>query len=381
MSIKNHLTIKPKQIVMLFLAWRAVLLLFAFLGVIFLPLRSSSFLGGGVENYLKNPLFWGWANFDGEHYLSIAQNGYQSLKQAFFPLYPMVVGYISDSSKNPTFLAASGLLVSNISFLASLFLFWKLVLLDYSRKIALLAVVSILIFPTSFYFGSLYSESLFILLTLGSFYAARKGNWLLSGILGALASATRVVGTLLLPALFLEWRQSENKEMRNLLYVFLVPTGLLFYMLFLKETLGDPLAFYNLQVLSGEQRATTVILLYQVFWRYIKMLATMTMSDPIYLTIFIEAVVGFFVPVLLLWGYIKKIRFSYLLFGALAYILPTLTGSFSSMPRYVLVIFPVFILLGIFFSERKRLVLFLTIISVVLLAIETMLFIRGYWVA
>ena len=165
----------------------------------------------------------------------------------------------------------------------------------------------------------------------------------------------------------------RSKVLKNLYF--------LLYILFLRETTGDPLAFFKELQVFGEQRSGQLVPLYQVFWRYIKMLATTTMSDPIYLTISIEALVGFFVPVLLVWGYTKKMRISYLLFGTLAYILPTLTGSFSSMPRYILVIFPIFILLGVFFSERKRLLLFLSIISVVLLAIETMLFIRGYWVA
>lgn len=110
------------------------------------------------------------------------------------------------------------------------------------------------------------------------------------------------------------------------------------------------------------------------------MLLEIRFSDPLYLTITVEALIGFLTPFLLIWGYIKGMRLSYLVFAGLAYLLPTLTGSFSSMPRYVLVIFPIFILLGIFFSKRRRLVLFLGIVSMLLLAIETMLFIRGYWV-
>lgn len=384
MFIKKWLTSEMKQIVLLFLAWRVLLLVFAFLGVLFLPLHSANFLGGGINNYSKNPLFWGWANFDGEHYLSIAQNGYQSLKYAFFPLYPMFIGYISGSSKDLAFLTVNGLLISNISFLTSLFLFWKLILLDYSKRVAFFTLLILLVFPISFYFGSLYTESLFLSLVVGSFYAARKNYWVLSGVLGAFASATRVVGILLLPALLLEWWQSKKKEEFQLsppLFLIIISLGLLLYMLFLKQTTGDPFAFYTLQTLSGEQRSTHIILLYQVFWRYFKMLATVDFLDPIYLTIMLEFLSGLFVPIVIIWGYIKKMRLSYLCFSALVYILPTLTGSFSSMPRYVLVIFPLFILLGIFLSEKPKLRLLLFIASIILLSIETILFIRGYWVA
>lgn len=277
-----------------------------------------------------------------------------------------------------------GFIISNLAFLASLFLFWKLVQIDYPEKIAKLSIILLLVFPTSFYFGAVYTESLFLLFVLGSFFAARKGGWFLGGVLGALASATRVTGILLLPALIFEWWQQKKEGKANLwqlLLLFPVPFGLFLYMLFLKETIGDPLAFYKELVIFGEQRSTEIILLYQVFWRYIKMLVTVDFSNPIYLTILLEALTGAGGFVLLVVGYLRKMRPSYLSFSFLSYILPTLTGSFSSMPRYVLVIFPLFILAAIFLSEHKKLATLWLIFSILLLALETMLFIRGYWVA
>lgn len=376
-----------KKIFYFWLVWRISTFAFALVGIVLLPLRNTDYLGGSVDNYSTNPLFWGWANFDGDYYLKIAIHGYQSLTHSFFPLYPLFAKYLAmPLGANFSSIVVAGLIISNLSFLVSLFIFWRLIRMDYSEKTAFLSLILLLVFPTSFYFGAIYTESLFLLLALSTFYAARKKKWFFAGVLGMLASMTRVVGVLLLPALLIEWFQNtRSKKGRSsifrLLFLLLVPIGLATYMFFLQKTTGNSLAFYNELSYFGEQRSGQLVPLYQVFWRYIKMLATTTMSDPIYLTVSMEAVAGFFVPVLLLWGYIKKMRISYLLFGALAYILPTLTGSFSSMPRYVLVIFPVFILLGIFFSERRRLVLFLSIISVILLAIETMFFIRGYWVA
>lgn len=381
--MKKWLTAELWQIILLFLAWRVVLLVFAFLGVALLPLRGRDFLGGGLQNYLINPLFWGWSNFDGEHYLLIAQNGYLTFKQAFFPFYPLLISYLSGFSKEPFLLAITAFLISNFTFLFSLFFLWKLVRLDYSRKIASLSILAILVFPTSFYFGAVYTESLFLFLTLGAFYAARKDRWIMAGVLGMLASATRVIGILLLPALLFEWwdkRKQGKAGLPELLFLLLVPLGLLSYMLFLKETTGDPFAFYNLQVLSGEQRSTTLIPLYQVFWRYAKMLWEIA-PNFIYLTIFIELLAGIFGILLLVLGYLKRMRPSYLCFGFLSYLLPTLSGSFSSMPRYLVVIFPIFIALAIFISRNRLLRFGILAALIVLLAIETMLFIRGYWVA
>jgi hypothetical protein len=154
-------------------------------------------------------------------------------------------------------------------------------------------------------------------------------------------------------------------------------------MWFLYKTAGNPLAFYTELSVFGEQRGEgQVVLLYQVFWRYIKMLVTVTRSDPIYLTILIEFFVGLSSLALIIWGYLRKIRLSYLAFALLGYVLPTLTGSFSSLPRYVLVLFPLFIVLGLFLSTRGRVFRFaFFILSGVLFAVETILFIRGYWVS
>lgn len=387
MFTKNWLTSEVKLIVLLFLAWRISLLIFAFLGVVLLPLRNLDFFGGSIDNYAINPLLWGWANFDGDYYLKIAIYGYQSLTHSFFPLYPLLAKYLAmPFGAEVSNIVTAGLIISNLSFLLSLFIFWKLIKIDYPEKTALLSLALLLAFPTSFYFGAMYTESLFLLLVLGAFYAARKKMWFFAGVLGMLASATRVVGVLLLPALLIEWFQNKKSQKARgsifgLLFLFLVPMGLAAYMLFLQKTTGNSLAFYNELSYFGEQRSGQLVPLYQVFWRYIKMLPEVRFSDPLYFTIVIEALVGVITPALLTWGYIKRIRLSYLVFAGLAYLLPTLTGSFSSMPRYVLVMFPVFIILSTLISKKVKLTLLISIIFMVLLAIETMLFIRGYWVA
>lgn len=378
---------ETRQVILLFLAWRIGLLIFAFLGVIFLPLHNLDFFGGSIDNYATNPLFWGWANFDGDYYLKIAVHGYQSLTHSFFPLYPLLSRYLAVPFGTETSVVIiAGLIISNLSFLISLLIFWGLVRIDYSRRIATFSIAALVVFPTSFYFGAMYTESLFLLLVISSFYAARKEKWFLAGLLGAFASATRVVGIFLLPALLLEWWQRRGNGSKNDVALppslFLIPLGVFLYMLFLRETIGDPLAFFKELQIFGEQRSGQLIPLYQVFWRYAKMLFTTPASDPIYITVFLEALSGILGIALLLLGYLKKVRVSYLLFAFLGYILPTLTGSFSSLPRYLLVLFPLFIILGLFLSEKHwRYQLAYFTLSITLLAIETALFIKGYWVA
>lgn len=377
-----------RELLLLFITWRIWITVFAVLGFALISLKSPHFLGGGAKNYFVNPVFWGWANFDGEHYLSIGTSGHRELLYFYFPLYPKLIAVLSQFTgvfvgvKN---FLLSGILISNLSFLPALFVLWRLALLDFKKEVALFSVLALFVFPTSFFFGAVYTEALFLLLVLTSFYFARRGRFFLAGIFGAFASATRLIGILLLPALLVEWlMQREEKKVGALsaLGIVIVPFGLLSYMSFLQDKTGDPFIFYQQISHFGQQRAGEFVLLYQVFWRYVKMILTVTKTDPIYLTILLEAAVGAGALLLLVWGYLRKIRPSYLVFAALGYILPTFTGSFSSLPRYILTLFPLFLLLGLFLSERgklARLVYFL--VSATLLAVLTMLFIRGYWVA
>ena len=187
-----------KFIVLSFCIWRIGTLVFAFLGTQLLPLFSNNFLGGGLKNYVSNPLFWGNLNFDGEHYLALAQNGYKPLTYFYFPVYPLLIKTLT-FVKTQEVLAWSGLVIANVSFLVVLIGIYKLVKLDFKDNTARWTIILLLIFPTSFYFGAYYTESLFAALVVWALYLVRKGNFFGAAILAALASATRVIGIVLLP--------------------------------------------------------------------------------------------------------------------------------------------------------------------------------------
>lgn len=360
-----------KWILVVFLIWRVFLELIVWVGKYFLP-EKTGYLGPTV-----------WVNFDGIHYLWIAQNGYGLYQQAFFPLYPFLIRWFSSFTHDFVF---SGLLISHLAFLAALFFLYKLLILDYSPKFAKKVIIFLLIFPTSFYFASLYTESLFLFLAIASFYFARTKRWFLAGILGGLASAVRVVGIFLFPALLVEWWEQNKIEnlklkIKNLAFISLVPLGLIYYMRYLALRWGDPLLFLHVQERFGAERTGgKIVLLYQVFWRYLKMILT-TKADPLYFVVWLEFLVAAGFLGLLIYGYFQKVRLSWLVFGALSYILPTLTGTFSSLPRYVLVVFPGFIALGIFLEKYRNLKIVYQAVSFILLIISLIFFSRGYWLA
>src|SRR3989344_5208665 len=264
------------KILLLFCAWRVALVIVLFVAIKFIPLGfSDRFLGGGPINYGVSTHLFSWANFDGEHYLSIAMFGYKHLEQAFFPVFPMLISFFSrpnlaDINLSLVNSTITGLIISNSSFLLALVFLWELVRIDFSKKIAYLTIFLLVVLP---------------------FYSARKGHWFAAGVFGLIACATRVFGIFLLPALLFEaWQQKV--KLSKIFWIFLCPLGLLIYMGYLKSTVGDPLAFYNYQVLVGEQHQRGIITLPQIYFRYIKMFLTTSIQNPIFQTVLLEFATG-----------------------------------------------------------------------------------------
>lgn len=371
------------KIIKYVVAWEIAIILVTSISGLFFPLRPM-FLGGrdhanpvNPDPYSANPLLYSRANFDGIHYVEMARRGYDNLQQAFFPMYSTLIRFLTPYFGNSTM---GAIIVSTLSFIFGLYFLHKLIKLDYSDNIANLVIVLLLVFPVSFFFTFVYTEGLFFLLVVGSFYASRKRRWLLAGILGGLASYTRFVGILLFPALILEWWTSKSK-IKDLLPIFLVPIGLLVYMRFLLKTTGDPLAFIHVQKYFYQGRGDKIILLYQVFWRYIKMVATVDHTNPIYPTVLLEFATGIVFTILSVLTFFKT-RISYSFFAIASFVIPTLTGTFTSLPRFMLISFPALIVLamGINKLNKPTRIAILTL-SAIIQSIFLAMFVRGYWVS
>ncbi len=373
-----------KKIILIFTIWRIYLFLVAFLGGVFFsfsphfPYSEQLLVPSGLP-----PFLWKFANFDGVHYITIAQKGYWAqFTQVFFPLFPVLVGKIAAYTHTPV--VFSGLIITNLLCLIFLFAFYRLVNLDFSKDKTLLSLLFILFFPTSFFLGSYYTESLFLLLVVASFYASRSKNWLSAGIFGLLASATRFVGIFLLPALLYEaWSQKEitaKKTNKQVLWLFIIPLGLIAYMFYLYWFFHDPIYFWHAQPVFGAERSGSgIVFPVQVIYRYLKIFITVSYTEYNFWVAFWELASFLSVCIFLIAAFKKNIRRSYLIFSWLAILLPSFTGTFSSMPRYVLVAFPVFIYLGLL--KNKYLKFALASAFFCLLTIFTFLFTLGFWVS
>ena len=373
--------------------WRFLLLIPLFIGYFFLPYRT----GSSYTNlwFFTNPYFpvdhfliFPWANFDGVHYLAIAGNGYTN-DGRFFPFFPLLISLFSHLFGGDKAFSGiqffTALFLSNLFFILGLFVFYKLIRLDFSEKIARLSIFFLLVFPTSFYFVSIYSESLFLFLTLSSFYFARKKKWFLAGILGMFLSATRIVGIAIFVALLYEFFKTAQlggvkKMFTRALPILLVPFGLISYMLFNLFRWGDPLYFLHAQGVLGNGRSVeSLVFPVQTVFRYFKILGTVSPVQyewRIALLEFFMFVLGVF---LLYTAFRKKVCFSYILFSIISFLIPVLSGTLSGFPRYILGLFPIYIALA-FIKNTKIKILFGSFF-LVLLFLLLMLFSRGYFVA
>lgn len=379
-----------KKITISFLIWRVGLFFIAFLSIFLFPTFGARFpYADRVLEITHLPYWiWGFGNFDGVHYLRIAQDGYLAqYSQAFFPLFPILIRFFSfvfsrvpnlDTSiyTDPAFFY-SGLIISNIFFLGALFILYKLLIIDFKKDIAFLSIILLLVFPTSFFFGSIYTESLFLFLAVSSIYLIRKGNFFWAAILISLSTATRITGVLLIPLYLMEAIKSKNKL--NLVWSLVTPIGILAYMYYLKSAFNDPLYFLTSQPIFGAGRSSNeIVLLPQVIYRYVRMFLTTNILTLPFFNAFLEFTFTL-VPLAFLLVMFKKMRFSYWIFSISALLLGTLTGTFSSMPRYALI--PMFLLLPYLITRFKKHVKSVILASVILEVVLIIFFIRGYWIS
>ena len=148
---------------------------------------------GYFGNLLAAPL----ARWDSVWYLAIAQGGYahQGSRTAFFPLYPLVLrglGVVLGSD------LLAGVVVSLSAFAIALTLLYELVSLELDDERARVTVMLIAFCPMAYFYSAVYSESLYLALSLGCILAARRGWWASAGALGALAATSRNSGIILI---------------------------------------------------------------------------------------------------------------------------------------------------------------------------------------
>lgn len=322
-----------------------------------------------------------WANFDGVHYISIAQMGYNTYEQAFFPLYSLSIRYLSSIFAANYFFTS--LIISNVSFMAGLifFIFWCRKHLGGNFWWVAAFLLS---FPTAFFFSMSYTEGLFFLTLFVALYYLQAQKYWLVIFAAILSSLTKLTGIFLVIPLFFQLKNAKIPWSKKILVILSPFLGLAAYCIYLWKTTGDPLFFFNAQPVFGANRSTSLIFLPQVYWRYLKILLTASHDFAYFIALFevVTFTVIFVVCFIELYrcGRTKsRLQQAMAIFSLMILILPTLTGTFSSIPRYGLFCFSFFF----FLARLKNFYLKIAIIAffVVVQVIVFSFFIQGYFVA
>jgi hypothetical protein len=334
----------------------------------------------GLLELVLSPL----AKWDAQHYLAIAFDGYveshaglppANEEPAFFPLYPGVVHLLSGLGASPGLVLIVAYLVSLGCFFAALMLLHRLTVIEIGERYARPALLLLAFFPTALFFGIPYSESLFLLLAVGTFFAARMGRWPVVGVILALASATRVPGLLLIvPAalLYLYGPRADREPVPSrgfrpryrlrpeAAWLLLAPLGILAFSAYLHFAVGDGLAWQHAQALFGRHTVDPLTGIWNGLSEAGRSLGRMVSRPYRELTYdhLNVAQVGF--VALAVAGGIGALRRLPVAYGA--WVLISLVPIFCSQPtdnpllsssRFIAVLFPIFLWLAIVCERRE----------------------------
>ncbi|HET8845254.1 MAG TPA: glycosyltransferase family 39 protein [Ktedonobacteraceae bacterium] len=367
-----------KQVFPLYLALHFAALLTTWLSILF--------------NHTQNPplsfLLQTWGRWDTGWYLTIASRGYTSIwSTAFFPLYPLVVRGMLFLVPD---LLSAGLLVSNLADLVLMAVFYQLVREDFGDERAQRAVLYLALFPTAFFLLAAYSESLYLCLALLCFYSLRRRHWWLAGIFGFLASLTRSAGLLLFVPFCYEYLRHSQFSLRkpcfHALSVVLLPLGTACYAAYCFLRFHNPLAFSYAEIYWHHFLATPwtgIILAFQEIARSpgalsytcVRSLVDLV-PDLLFLVLTILSFVG---P----WRFPREAR-AYALYAAVLFLFLHLfpiagTMPLASLSRYVLEIFPAFLILAALGEKHTFHISWLLMAAAGFFVLLT-LFLMRYWI-
>jgi len=360
---------------------RLGLILLAYLGLALLPAgRTPAIAEPG------NLLLDGWVKWDSLWYARIAGDGYTNQPidasgqrdTGDLPLYPLAIRYIG-KILGDIFIA--GLLISSISFVLAGLLLYRLVESRWSSDLARKTLVLLCVYPFSYTFTAMYTESLFLLCTLCAFWLGERKYWLPAAICAAAAGATRVVGVATGVAVILMYLQSLDWRWRNLrpgsLQLLVSFAGLGAFVIFLTVKFHDPLALVKVHQAAGWGDFNSFQSLRDVlhFWRTMTFGSFVSGNAPLLLTIHLLIAVFAAAICLIAWW---RMPLHYVAWAMMMVLISYY--RWACFGRHFSTVFPAFIVIAMLTSNR-RMYYGLIYLSVLLLALLTLMFTHGFWVA
>ena len=286
-----------------------------------------------------------WTNSaDTRYYLSIAQNGYKDTGFVFFPLWPIMLRFFGAN-------ALFAKLISCGLTLSFFILLVKLIKLSGFESYKTEIIFSLIAFPFSFMLLTPMSEPLYLLLIVLVMILAKKKKFLEASLLAGAATATRMVGVVIIVYLFLKMLQS-GKQLFRKQWVFLLfsPLGILFYSAYQYVFFGNPLLFYQQEKMwTRSISAGSINKLIQEIVEISRQIVGPYKPVPINLFHFGSLLLFIF---LIIFNY-KKLDSATWVYCLLSVMIPLASGTFLGVPRYLITAFPLFFSLGSFLKKKK----------------------------
>lgn len=323
-----------------------------------------------------------WSQWDSRLYLSIVTLGYQHppeeyANMAFLPLYPFLIRMALPFTGGDA--VAAGLIVSHGALFAAALIVADVVRRDFDAQIAYRSIATLLCFPTSFFLGAVYAESLALALLALTLWGLRRQHWMLAGIAGFFLSLTRLPGVLMAPVIALALLEHAGWRRPPLTHAYLAPLlpalGLGLFMAYQWWRFGSPFLFMQTQRDIWDQQASPP-------WVQLSMMIeTISAGADHWSGRWTTRVFQ-----LLVWltfagltaAALRRLPPVYGLTTIAMLALAYLTNVSHSLPRYVLLALPAFIAAAVLIERRPMLVA--TPLALILLAWTTALFVNGFFV-
>jgi len=392
-----------RDVLTAFLVTRIMVLFVIFISSALVPMNQGLYQYASANNVVVDGLI----RFDSWWYHNIVTQGYNmgdiatgaQGNVAFFPFYPLLVKVVSAVIGN---VYVAGILVSNVALLIMLFYLYRLAMEEFDRGTAGRAVFYLAGAPTGVFLSAMYTESTYLLFVVMTFYYARRSRWFWAGVSGFLASATRNTGILMAAVIALEgmyqsgfrflpsaWSLTELKDhlirqvrlvfvsWRSIAAGFMVPMGLISYMVYLQIAHGDALGFIHVQATWGRQVSTSGLLqLIPSTIRDLNIGPNLLAGQINAIALLATLSTVIFLPILVAMAF--KMRPAHVVFVGLTMLIPLTTGTTGSMDRYILMLIPAFLLLA-HWGERPWVDRIIVGVSLPLLAYSTFLFSHWYF--
>jgi len=352
-----------KKIFWLYIIIKLIILIATLIGMQ-IPEEHSA-----VKKYLSNDFLNAHAQFDASAYLDIAINGYNQEynngngNYSYFPLFPILIKIFSYLLG----IEWSAFILSNILSLVCIYLLYLVIQDNYNDTIAYRSCLLFVFFPVIYFFNMMYTESLFFMFILLMFYYGKCGKWWLVGVLGFLATSTRMPGIIMVfPMLYLYWKQNKklNFDFLWLLLIWL-PIPLLFSYFYYStgdffimfHTFDNPSYGFGMTIPG----AALFRLLYQIFQQT-------NIQTILYMLLNIIFGFSFIILTILSWRLKYK---EYAIFMTSYLLLILVPSRINAHIRYYMLMFPAYIILAKYNINTKLITKFLYMFSIILIILFT----------